>query len=84
MNEAQKNAISEADNYLKAAGLPTYSSLTTSQPAPAVPDGFALVPVEPTKEMIDRACADHGYPGGNRWIYRDGYKSMLDAAQAKE
>lgn len=41
--------------------------------------GWVAVPVEPTKEMIDRACADHGFPGGSRWIYRDGYKSMLAA-----
>lgn len=27
MNEAQKNAIREADNYLKAAGLTPYSEL---------------------------------------------------------
>ena len=31
MNEAQKNAIREADNYLKAAGLPTYSDTLTSR-----------------------------------------------------
>lgn len=30
--------------------------------------------------MIARACKDHGYPGGSRWIYRDCYRSMLDAA----
>lgn len=31
MNEAQKNAIREADNYLKAAGLPTYSDTLASR-----------------------------------------------------
>ena len=45
-----------------------------------VPPGWKLVPDEPTKEMIARACKDHGYPGGSRRIYRDGYRSMLDAA----
>lgn len=32
MNDAQKNAIREADNYLRCAGLPTYSQVT-AQPA---------------------------------------------------
>lgn len=51
MNEAQKDAIREADNYLKAAGLPTYSELF-ARPAPGVPEGFALVPKKPTPEMV--------------------------------
>ena len=49
-------------------------------PAAPVPQGWRLVPVEPTKEMIQRACDDHGYPGGSRWVYRDGYRSMLATA----
>ncbi|MCO5338596.1 hypothetical protein [Delftia tsuruhatensis] len=50
--------------------------------APAVvPFGFALVPVEPTKEMVAAACRDHGYPGGSRSAYVLGYRSMLAAAK---
>lgn len=49
-------------------------------PAAPVPQGWKMVPVEPTKEMLQRACSDHGYPGGSRWVYRDGYRSMLAAA----
>lgn len=45
-----------------------------------VPFGFALVPVEPTKEMVAAACRDHGYPGGSRSAYVLGYRSMLAAA----
>lgn len=45
-----------------------------------VPPGFALVPVEPTKEMVAAACRDHGYPGGSRSAYVLGYRSMLAAA----
>lgn len=33
MNKAQKNAIREADNYLKYAGRPSFSSLFFGQPA---------------------------------------------------
>ena len=45
-----------------------------------VPEGWKLVPVEPTKEMIQAACDKYGYPSGNRWVYRDGYRAMLQAA----
>ena len=47
---------------------------------PAVKGGCKLVPIEPTKEMIQRACADHGYPHGDSDVYARGYRSMLDAA----
>jgi hypothetical protein len=50
--------------------------------SPAVPEGYKLVPIEPTPEMIQAACRDHGYPGGSRRIYRDGYRSMVAAAPA--
>ena len=39
MNPVQENAIREADNYLKAAGLPTYTQVTA----------------EPTEEQIAAA-----------------------------
>ena len=47
---------------------------------PAVNGGWKLVPIEPTKEMTQRACADHGYPHGGPDVYARGYRSMLDAA----
>lgn len=47
---------------------------------PAVNGGYKLVPIEPTKEMTQRACADHGYPHGDPDVYARGYRSMLDAA----
>jgi hypothetical protein len=46
----------------------------------AVPEGFKLVPIEPTKEMIQQACSDHGYPSGDRTVYKRGYQSMLAAS----
>lgn len=42
--------------------------------------GWKLVPVEPTREMIQAACDKHGYPGGDGWVYRDGYNAMLAVA----
>ena len=40
MNDVQKNAIREADNYLKAAGLPTYSALTQRPAAQTEREAF--------------------------------------------
>ena len=51
-------------------------------PLPAIPEGFALVPIKPTKEMIDAMCE---YMGGlsadKRAIYA--YKDAVSAAQVK-
>ena len=51
---------------------------------PYVPEGYKLVPIEPTKEMVQKACSDHGYPSGDRNIYVQGYRSMLAAAPKTE
>ena len=47
---------------------------------PAVNGGWKLVPIEPTTEMIQKACSDHGYPCGDRSVYARGYRTMLAAA----
>ena len=51
-----------------------------AQPAPSIPEGWKLVPIEPTKEMVQKACTDHGYPNGDHSVYVRGYRSMLAAA----
>lgn len=53
--------------------------LTTKPPvaAPAVPEGWKLVPVEPTQEMVD-ACFEATCAGG----IQKGYRAMLAAAPA--
>lgn len=52
-------------------------SIYTAPPvaAPAVPDGWKLVPVEPTQEMVD-ACFEGTSAGG----IQKGYRAMLAAA----
>lgn len=66
MNDVQKNAIREANNYLKAAGLPTYSALT-QRPA-AQPAGHDCVyraePLQPgdTNGPQTAACMTCGQP----------------------
>lgn len=49
MNEAQKNAIREADNYLKAAGLMAYSEMQTA------PRGVTII----TSQAIDKIVYEH-------------------------
>ena len=49
---------------------------TGAQPAPSVPDGWKLVPIEPTRDMLDRMDL-----GGNM-LYR--YRAMLAAAPKPE
>ena len=71
------NSVSMPDEYVEVAawlcGIP-------AQPAPSVPEGWKLVPIEPTREMIQKACSDHGYPCGDRSVYARGYRTMLAAA----
>lgn len=58
-------------------------------PQPAVPEGWELVPVEPTDEMIDAGCKQHTCEQQDYWYsdeeLRDSdcidiYKAMLAAA----
>jgi hypothetical protein len=46
-------------------------------PQPAIPEGFVLVPVEPTQEMLDVILNTHDVYG----FAADLYKALLDAAQ---
>ena len=47
---------------------------------PAVPKGWKLVPIEPTREMVNWACQDIKCFGENRWTCRDAYNALLAAA----
>lgn len=49
-----------------------------THPAPAVPAGYKLVPIEPTTTMID-ALFDKGVEGSDEVLIA-GYKAMLNAA----
>jgi len=44
------------------------------------PNDYVVMPKEPTKEMVQRACDDHGYPSGDSSNFSRGYKSMLSAS----
>ncbi len=47
----------ELNDYIRANGIPLYTT-----PQPAVPDGWKLVPVEPTEEMCKA-----GYMAKDKW-----------------
>jgi len=44
---------------------------------PAIPEGYVLVPAEPTQEMLDVILNTHNVYG----FAADLYKALLDAAQ---
>ncbi|HDT6520500.1 TPA: DUF550 domain-containing protein [Klebsiella aerogenes] len=48
-----------------------------SQPAPVVPDGYVMVPKEPTAEMVNKM---RYHVGGYDRNIKEGYKAMLAAA----
>ena len=51
------------------------------QPAQAVPDGWQLVPVEPTEHLLD-ALFEHGMQDEDDDVIREAYRAMLAAAPA--
>ncbi|EFU0362969.1 hypothetical protein HU847_004669 [Salmonella enterica] len=62
--------------------------LYEAPPAPAIPDGYALVPVEPTDEMIAAAmnCEDVLFNSDESFCVQFGniYEAMLAAAPQQE
>ncbi|ELP5684143.1 hypothetical protein QTT33_003131 [Salmonella enterica] len=65
-----------------------YEPVYAAPPAPVVPDGYALVPVEPTDEMIAAAmsCEDVLFNSDESFCVQFGniYESMLAAAPQHE
>ena len=58
------------------------ATLPGAQPAPSVPDGWKLVPIEPTQEMIDHVIDERldALAAGKDHTFIDIYKAMLAAA----
>ena len=67
-----------------ASDMPLYA-LPGAQPAPSVPDGWQLVPIEPTEDML-RAMTDPFVVinGDNRKAFESAYTAMLAAALKPE
>ena len=62
---------------------PPFGTKLYASPPPAVPEGWALVPVEPTQEMIDH-MADERFvelASGKGYTFADMYRAMLAAAK---
>ncbi|EFV4016993.1 hypothetical protein IG288_002022 [Salmonella enterica] len=65
-----------------------YEPVYAVPPAPVIPDGYALVPVEPTDEMIEAAmnCEDVLFNSDESFCVQFGniYEAMLAAAPKPE
>ena len=87
--ERGKEAVAEvrADKGLTYGNRPTLPVGTKLYlaPQPAVPEGYALVPVEPTEEMM-RELTDPfiAINGDNRTAFNAAYRAMLAAAAQGE
>jgi len=85
--DATPERIASSLRYLRKAdavmaALMPLAANTQAPPAAAVPEGYALVPVEPTQAMLDAAgmCV---VPEGKRWLddsNRETWTAMLAAA----
>lgn len=69
MLKVNKNASTE---------LPNDANLSTN--SPVIPDGYALVPVEPTRQMM--AQGHFAMKGTDRGKFRRIYQAMITAAPA--
>lgn len=78
MNEAQKNAIREADNYLKAAGLVTYSEL--KQPAEQAGGEVVAVPIQHPRSV---QWVLESIEAGGYGSYQEAWRDLLIAAGAE-
>lgn len=83
-----KILVRDADNYRPdemGRALRRFANVADPQPEPtsAVPEGYALVPVEPTEAMVSAgygALPDCSCTEGDMWRAKLVYKAMLAAA----
>jgi hypothetical protein len=64
-------------------GWKAWQAAQAAQPAPTVPDGYVLVPVEPTEEMLAAVVTsmdDHLFGANAEKQYREDWAAMLAAA----
>lgn len=91
----EKDGIPAVDCVVVESDWPEYeptwkaieARVTEAQPAPSVPEGWKLVPIEPTPKMMRAAQkADHDHGNHEEWLEYDGedvkpvYRAMLAAA----
>lgn len=65
-----------------ARAMTAYLALLTSSPAPVVPDGYVLVPIEPTEDMIVEGFEsepDESFSDEKEW---EAYEAMSGCQQA--
>lgn len=73
----------EKQAYEDAGMYPEYGRRTLyTRPAPSVPEGYALVPIEPTDEMMSEMLGPFiAINGDNRSAFIEAYPRMLTAAK---
>ena len=82
-----ENDSGEALIRLDGAIAAVEDNFALAQPAPIIPEGWKLVPIEPTPKMMRAAQkADHDHGNHEEWLEYDGedvkrvYRAMLAAA----
>ena len=87
LNDEQLASLPKGRHMLGIVGTYGVDGYVSAQPAPSVPEGWKLVPIEPTPEMMlvaQKANHDHG--DHEEWLEYDGedvkrvYRAMLAAA----
>ena len=80
LNDEQLASLPKGRHMLGIVGTYGVDGYVSAQPAPSVPDGWKLVPIEPTPEML---CAL--IDGANQYdSWNEGYRDMLAAAPKPE
>ena len=82
MNDFKKWFAARARNPDKITLEEAFAAGARAQPTPSVPEGWKLVPVEPTREMIDHVIDERldALVAGKDHTFIDIYKAMLAAA----
>ena len=73
-------AVAACEAHYQQRATDAIRSALVKAPAPAVPDGWKLVPVEPTEEMLFAAAQKLGYDPA---LLRHAYTTMLAAAASQ-
>ncbi|MEH6784724.1 MAG: hypothetical protein V7688_12645 [Alcanivorax jadensis] len=68
-----KGCVEEVELLPFATMSPVYTHL--APPSVAVPEGWKLVPIEPTALMMDAVC--HAYGGDDDWLFHNGHDVIL-------
>ena len=86
LSDEQLASLPKGRHMLGIVGTYGVDGYVPAQPAPSVPDGWKLVPIEPTQEMINHVIDERleALVAGKEHTFIDIYKAMLAAAPKPE